>query len=257
MKRMYFLVLIFSITSCANNDTSKNAVIDSLKTVIQTKEAEMKWIKRKNPGVIIVNQEASTCAINLFYPFGLKVEIVDKRPDFNEKTFFGIAGAYTSKSGTIDGIFINNGKIINDTYNNELTGLCIIRNESIIIESSDKLNDELIKKVVSDKSSLFQQTLLIKNGLIVDCNLFGNAVNLRRALIKFNDGSYLVGESHRAMSIQEFQIALKEIGAIDAVNLDMGSWSEGWYKRNNGKMSIGDNFLKTNKQTNWIVYSLK
>ena len=257
MKRMYFLVLIFSITSCNNNDTIKNAVIDSLKKVIQTKESEIKWIKRKNPGVIVVNQEASTCAINFFYPFGLKVEIVDKRPDFNEKTFFCVAGAYTSKSGTIDGIFINNGQIINDTYNIQLTGLCITRNDSLIIETKDKLNDELIKKVVSEKSSLFQQTLLIKNGLIVDCNIFGDAVNLRRALIKFNDGSYLVGESHRAMSIQEFQSTLKEIGAIDAVNLDMGSWSEGWYKSNNGKMSIGDNFLNTNRQTNWIVYSLK
>ncbi len=257
MKRMYFLVLIFSITSCDNNETINNAVIDSLKKVIQTKESEMKWIKRKNPGVIVVNQEASTCAINFFYPFGLKVEIVDKRPDFNEKTFFCVAGAYTSKSGTIDGIFINNGQIINDTYNNELTGLCITRNDSLIIETKDKLNDELIKKVVSEKSSLFQQTLLIKNELIVDCNIFGDAVNLRRALIKFDDGSYLVGESHRAMSIQEFQSALKEIGAIDAVNLDMGSWSEGWYKSNNGKMSIGENFLNTNRQTNWIVYSLK
>jgi len=97
MKRMYFLVLIFSITSCDNNETINNAVIDSLKKVIQTKESEMKWIKRKNPGVIVVNQEASTCAINFFYPFGLKVEIVDKRPDFNEKTFFCVAGAYTSK----------------------------------------------------------------------------------------------------------------------------------------------------------------
>jgi exopolysaccharide biosynthesis protein len=257
MKRMYFLVLIFSITSCDNNETINNAVIDSLKKVIQTKESEMKWIKRKNPGVIVVNQEASTCAINFFYPFGLKVEIVDKRPDFNDKTFFCVAGAYTSKSGTIDGIFINNGQIINYTYNNELTGLCITRNDSLIIETKDKLNDELIKKVVSEKSSLFQQTLLIKNGLIVDCNIFGDAVNLRRALIKFNDGSYLVGESHRAMSIQEFQSALKEIGAIDAINLDMGSWSEGWYKSNNGKMSIGENFLNTNRQTNWIVYSLK
>lgn len=257
MKKIYILVLFFIITSSCNNKTNKDQIIDSLKSVIQTMESEMKWIKRKNPGVIIVNQEASTCAINLFYPFGLKVKIVDKRPDFNENSFFCVAGAYTSKSGTIDGIFINNGQIINNIYNIELTGLCIIQNDSLIIETKDKLCDELIKKVVSEKSSLFQQTLLIKNGLIVDCNLFGNAVNLRRALIKFNDGSYLVGESHRAMSIQEFQGALKEIGAIDAVNLDMGSWSEGWHRINNERIIIGENFLNTHRQTNWIVYSLK
>ncbi len=262
MKKISFVFLLIFLNSCNTNENNdkgnrKDSIIASLKSIIESKESEMKWLKRKNPSVIITNQEASTCAINLYYPFGLKVEIVDKKPTFNERTFFCVAGAYTSKSGTIDGIFINNGQIINNAFNNLLTGICIINSDSLIIETNNKQNDELIRKVVADKGSMFQQTLLLKNGAIVDCNLFGNAINLRRALIKFNDGSFLVGESHRAMSIQEFQNALKEIGAIDAVNLDMGSWSEGWHKVNNERIIIGENFLNTHRQTNWIIYSLK
>ncbi len=262
MKKISIVFLVFLFNACntiENNveDNRKDDIIDSLKSVIESKKSEMKWLKRNNPGVIIVNQEASTCAINLFLPVGLNIEIFDKKPAFNETNFFCVAGAYTSTSGTIDGLFINKGEIIQTKYNNALTGVCILKKDSLIIENSNTINDDLIKKVISEKSSLFQQTLLIKNGALVDCNLFGNAINLRRALIKFNDGTYLVGESHRVMTINEFQKALKEIGAMDAVNLDMGSWSEGWHKINNEKITIGENFTNTHKQTNWIVYNLK
>ena len=262
MRKLGFVFLLILLNSCNPNEKNdkenrKDFIIDSLKSVIESEESEMKWLKRNNPGVIIANQEASTCAINLFFPVGLKIKIVDKKPEFNEKTFFSVAGAYTSKSGNIDGLFINNGEKVQNVYNNTLTGVCILNKDSILIESSTTINDVLIKRVISEKSSLFQQTLLIKNGEIVNCNLFGNAINLRRALIKFNDGTYLVGESHRAMTIFEFQNALKEIGTLDAVNLDMGSWSEGWHKINNERITIGENFINTHRQTNWIIYSLE
>ena len=261
MKIIYCIFFVFILTSCTNNDiikdSIKDSIIDSLKTVIQTKETEINWIKNKKPSVIIENQEASTCAINLFYPFGLKIEIVDKRPENDGNTFLSVACAYTSKSGTIDGIFVKNGTLINKEINKSLTGVCIVNNNAISIAKSDIINNSLLKKVLNEKNTLFQQTLLIKNSQLVECNLFGSSINLRRALIKLDENKYFVGESHRPMTIIEFQNALKEIGAIDAVNLDMGSWSEGWYIRDNEKISIGDNFINTKRQTNWLTFNIK
>jgi hypothetical protein len=263
MKRIAFLFLVLLISSCNTieknqKDNRKDYMVDSLMSVIKSQESDLKWMKSKNPGVITLNQEASTCAIELFYPFGLNIKVAVKRPLNDESTFLSVAGAYTSKTGTIDGIFIQNGEIINKEINKLLNGVCVIKNNnSISIENTNTIDDAFTNKVLNEKSSMFQQTLLIKNKNIIECKLFGNNVNLRRSLVKFSDSSFLVCESSRAMTIMEFQKALKEIGASDAVNLDMGSWSEGWYKNSLGHKTIGGSFINTDKQTNWIIYTTK
>ena len=258
MKSYYCIILILVATACNNTSSGSkiNYIIDSLKSVIDENISEIKWIKKRNPGVIIENKEATTCAINLFHPFGLGIEIVNDRPENNNNTFLCVSGAYSSNENTIDGIFIKKGVLVNKAINEKLNGLCIFTNDNLHIENSNIISDSLINEAIISKRSMFQQTLLIKNSNIIQCKLFGDNINLRRALIKFDDSEFLVGESHRPMTILEFQKALKEIGVVDAVNLDMGSWSEGWYKSNNGKISIGDNFANTKRQTNWIVYSL-
>ena len=258
MKSYYCIILILVATACNNTSSGSKIdyITDSLKSVIDENISEIKWIKKRNPGVIIENKEATTCAINLFHPFGLSIEIVNDRPENNNKTFLCVPGAYTSNENIIDGIFIQKGVLVKKAINEKLNGLCIFSNNKLLIENSNIISDSLINEAIINKRSMFQQTLLIKNSNIIQCKLFGDNINLRRALIKFDDSEFLVGESHRPMTIIEFQIALKEIGVVDAVNLDMASWSEGWYKSNNGKMSIGDNFANTKRQTNWIVYSL-
>jgi len=258
MKSYYCIILILVFTACNNTSsgTKNDYIIDSLKSVIDENISEIKWIKKRNPGVIIENKEATTCAINLFHPFGLGIEIVNDRPENNNNTFLCVSGAYSSNENTIDGIFIKKGVLVNKVINEKLNGLCIFTNDNLHIENSNIISDSLINEAKINKRSVFQQTLLIKNSNIIQCKLFGDNINLRRALIKFDDSEFLVGESHRPMTIFEFQKALKEIGVLDAVNLDMGSWSEGWYKSNNGKISIGDNFANTKRQTNWIVYKL-
>lgn len=258
MKSYYCIILILVATACNNTSSGSKIdyITDSLKSVIDENISEIKWIKKRNPGVIIENKEATTCAINLFHPFGLGIEIVNDRPENNNNTFLCVSGAYSSNENTIDGIFIKKGVLVNKAINEKLNGLCIFTNDNLHIENSNIISDSLINEAIISKSSMFQQTLLIKNSNIIECKLFGDHINLRRALIKFDDSEFLVGESHRPMTIFEFQKALKEIGVLDAVNLDMGSWSEGWYKSNNGKISIGDNFANTKRQTNWIVYKL-
>jgi hypothetical protein len=41
----------------------------------------------------------------------------------------------------------------------------------------------------------------------------------------------------------------------NAIYLDMGTYSEGWYKNDDGKINtIGEDMKNTDKQSNWIVY---
>jgi len=143
---------------------------------------------------------------------------------------------------------------ISPLVNSWLTGACILSDTGIRIVEYKEVTTALLNDVKRLKQSLFQQSLLLKNSAIVECKLFGNRKNVRRALIQFED-FYCIGESDKPLTIQEFQQSLLEIGAIDAINLDMGTWSEGWFKdANNSKVTIGENMSNTQRQTNWIVY---
>ena len=165
-----------------------------------------------------------------------------------------VPAAFTTVDNQIDGLFIENGVVKNSTINKKLNGVCILANDGIKIINFQDWKPDLIDQAKSDKSSVFQQQLLVEKGEIVPCNLFGNHENIRRSLIQFSD-FYCIGESHRRTTLKEFQESLKSIGAVNAIHLDMGTWSEGWYKNHLGeKKQIGENMTNTQKQTNWLFY---
>ena len=167
--------------------------------------------------------------------------------------------AYTTiQNNKIDGLFVEEGvKIIGD-INNSLSGACIISNNDIRIISLEDLNNALIGEVIKSKKSIFQQILLIKNHHKVKVPLFVKSQDqdyIRRALIQFDD-FYCIGQSHRPIKISEFQESLISIGALNAINLDMGTYSEGWYKNTCcKKIIIGERMRNTDKQTNWLIYT--
>ena len=71
------------------------------------------------------------------------------------------------------------------------------------------------------------------------------------------DNSFCICQSKERLTIQDFQKALVDAGVENAVYLDMGGWSEGWYKNAyDEKMVIGEGMTSTDKQTNWLVYEL-
>ncbi|MGL2988065.1 phosphodiester glycosidase family protein [Flavobacterium sp. RSSA_27] len=212
-------------------------------------------MKKEIPNVIISNAEGGNCTINLYQPFGLKMQLSSNRPEFNQENFLCVPGAYTTTQNQIDGLCVVDGIKKNNLINPKLNGVAIISDKTIRIVRLQDFNDNLLNQVVSGKKSIFQQTLLIKDNQIVPCNLFGIKENRRRALIQFED-FYCIGESSRPLTISEFQESLVNIGAVNAVNLDMGTWSEGWYKNNcKEKIIIGEYMYNTNRQTNWLLFT--
>jgi len=212
--------------------------------------------KPLTPHVDIENADGGICTINLYHPNGLTIRLSHIRPDFTPENYLCVPGAYTTMDTQIDGLYIQEGNVISETLNNKLTGACILSKDSIQILSSEEINDQLLNQIKQSKKSFFQQSLLVKNNQIVPCDLFHGKENLRRALIEFKDNHYLIGESQTRVTISDFQESLVKIGAINAVNLDMGTWSEGWYKNHSGeKITVGEKMYSTNKQTNWIIYT--
>lgn len=270
MKIMFkYVTLILFVTvsfiSCKNkkevilavNKNDKLEIkLDSLDKLSNELKAEIKWIKKENPSIITEKIETRNCELLLFHPFGLNIQLKHDRPIIDNNNFLSIPAAYTSKQYQIDGLFIENGVEINALINSKLTGACIITNDNLQIIPFQDINEDLINELKLAKASFFQQTLLIQNNEIFPCKLFNNKKNLRRALVKFKKFSCIVQSS--SVTIGAFQESLVNIGAISAVNLDMGTWSEGWYNNTNcDNIQIGETMSNTDKQTNWLIYSNK
>lgn len=253
----------FILYSCSESISIKSNTeeVEGIEYQIDSIKNELSYEKQRNmrnnvshPCVSISEIETPSFALISYEKCGLIVELTNVRPIFNNKTFFCVPLAYTSPRKSIDGMFILKGNVINSVINNKLTGFCIISNYGVTIGDRNSLSDSIINGVVDSDNSLFQQTLLINNSSLIDCDLFGEKENLRRAIIKYQDVYYVV-ESHRPVTIREFQKGLLEVGVLSAINLDMGTYSEGWYKDENcNKIKIGEKMWNTNLQTNWLVF---
>lgn len=259
--RIYLLtlVLLSFASSCVKKDTTKLVLekrIDSLELIVKNDHDFLQYLEKANPTILVSKKKFNKGEICCYVPFGLTLKLCHERPKFEPNIYLCVPSAYTDPNKLIDGLFIEDGKVISKEVNKMLTGACILSNNSIQIIDNTLISDSLIEQIQNFGKSFFQQTLLVLNSKLVFCDLFKNKENFRRALVQFED-LYCISESVKPVTIIEFQKSLVSAGAINAINLDMGSWSEGWYRNNEGvKIRMGDNFTNTIKQTNWIVASL-
>lgn len=253
---LLFLLLVLTTTAQKSTMTSQlQDRIDSLMYLNSRLNAEITLLKKEIPNVMIEPADGGKCTINLYHPFGLTLQLHHLRPDYTPDNFLCVPGAYTTMDNQIDGLYIEDGIEITGVINNKLTGACIVSKDSLHFFRFEEIDSTLISQIKLQKKSFFQQSLLVKDREIVPCRLFGTRENLRRALIRFKD-TFCIGESQTRVTIMDFQEALQKIGAIDAINLDMGTWSEGWYKNHsNEKVTVGEKMYSTNKQSNWILYT--
>jgi hypothetical protein len=251
-KAVELILLVIILTSCYQ----KNEKIDRLEhRVAELERVTTKLIKSRNDSILVSNVDVSGYRFQLYQSGSLFIEIKHLRPIAFGLCVLSIPGAYTTRDNQIDGLFIERGVVIQSTIDNKLTGACIVSDTNIQIMEKNRVDANIIKRVVASKSSLFQQSLLVLHSRLIVCDLFGITKRQRRALVQFKT-NFAIVESEDALSIQLFQGCLLKMGVVSAVNLDMGSWSEGWYIDSSGqKVEIGDNKVNTSRQTNWLVFS--
>jgi hypothetical protein len=190
----------------------------------------------------------------MYETFNLKPAIVHQRPLVSKDIFLCIPAAYTNlKNDKIKGLFIENGEVINDELLNGFKGACIISNDNIEILRLQDINDSIIAETERYGHSLFQQSLLVYDFKVIPYGNFKDFRTKRRA-IAIKDNKFYVCESAGPVYFKEFQKALANTGVEVALYTDMGSWSEGWYRNYQGRIiRIGDNFLSTRRQSNWLI----
>lgn len=176
------------------------------------------------------------------------------KPDSNNTNLLlSVVAAFTSKAPEhVVGTSVSNGK--KRVYPTDAeTAYCLIIGEEVKIEALSENHKSAIETAVKQKGDYFQQMLLIENAEAKTCEIFKNRATFRRALAQKEGETHLV-ESLDRMTIEDFTNTLISFGYEQAIYLDMGSWSEGWY-RNEGNeiIRIGNNWKSSHLQTNWLV----
>jgi hypothetical protein len=263
MKTIISFTLFFFLSCNSKNQESNNDILNSevnklkrevkfLKNeILHLKKCKAKsWIYYKND---LTFYDSSNFAIKLF----------SKRPDKKNNQFvLSIPAAFTdnprNNHNLVDGCFIEKGIKISNDYNEDLSGTCVISNNIPIIYESKNL-PQVSKSALANKSSLFQQFLLVYKHKIISNIKFENKPSsksklIRRALAEIDNQFYIV-ESKLECSIIDFQNLLVSNNVKNAIYLDMGTYSEGWYRNEFDKTAtIGKDMKNTNNQSNWIVY---
>jgi hypothetical protein len=208
------------------------------------------------PGIITNKYKGSICDLYVYTPHKLTYHLTNKRPTFTNNNYLSVAAAFTAEDyKSKSGMLIIEGNSIFNSYNDSLTGRCIIDGSSIRILDYVKNIDSLKSKIITNKESFFQQALLVYNKKPVKWNLKHGPDKLqRRALIEFNN-QFSICESSTGVDIETFTLDLIKLGVKNAIYLDMGGWSEGWYKSVDGKQ-IGIGGKNASKsQINWLYLS--
>jgi len=188
------------------------------------------------------------------------VELALERPDTsNKKIHLSVAGTYTSPADKPEGFIVHRGEIIQMRERMAWNGAAFFKQDgtlSIFATNNGKLLTKTYLQTVStDKASLIQAHLLVDNGVAE--KLLPQTPYQRRALVTFKDNSIAVIETVDTVDLQTFANLLVELKVDAAINLDMGQWSEGWYRDpiSGQTRSIGYLTSATDKQSNWILFT--
>lgn len=205
---------------------------------------------------------ASGMEYTLFYQGPHTATFELKRPKQSDNSvLLCIPCAFTSYVGSIDGIYACDGRVHHKHFvSNACGGAGVIRNGSIDLISTNKgkiFTAEYLKDLSAKRASLFQQFLVVENG--VPAHFKDKTLYQRRAIVKLKDGQTAMVESKNALTLTQFGVDLKELGAKNALYTDMGAYDEGWYRDSVDKAvkPLGNDRSLTEKQTNWFTFRVK
>ncbi len=169
------------------------------------------------------------------------------------RVLLSVAGTYTSPDDKVLGIVMLDGRLV-EKGRMAWEGLLTIVGGTPHITKASKssLSSSRLKGFASQGASLLQGHLLVHQG---QPERYKPSPPLyRRALATFRNDTWAVVESVGPVELQPFARDLANLGASGALNLDMGGWSEGWFRDPSGSTKpLGVPHPSTGRQTNWLV----
>lgn len=195
----------------------------------------------------------------IFYPQNLVVQVATTRPKAEEERYrLAVAAAYTDleTNQPLD-LLVANGRLLQPHakvgfLNGMLT--CVGNKLTISrIGNGQSPAPAQLAQVQRQHGTLLLQELLVADGQ--NQKPAGGSLFQRRALTEFADHHFAVVESASdAVEMQQFGNDLVELGAKNALYLDMGDWDEGWYKADDKVVALGHRRTETARQSNWLVF---
>ncbi len=197
----------------------------------------------------------------IFHQGDLAASFEMKRPKQTDNSvLLCIPCAFTSYVGSIDGVYICDGKVHHRHFvSDQIGGAGIIQNGSVELIPTDKgkvLTNNYLNDLAKKRATLFQQFLIVQDG--VPAHFKDKTLFQRRAITKMKDGQTAIFESKTAISLTQFGQDLKDAGAKNALYTDMGKYDEGWYRNSEKAVKpLGLDRSLTDKQTNWLTFRLR
>jgi len=168
-----------------------------------------------------------------------------------------IPAAFTTKSGTVVGIYCCRGKVGNRRAISKPIGGAILSTDGDFRIFPTKrgaiFTNSFVESLKRNKASLFQQFQIVTNG--TPARFKDKKSYQMRAIVELKDGREGIVESKGSMTFKRFNHDLAAMGVKNALYTDMGAWDEGWYRApSSGRLvTIGNDRSATEKQSNWVV----
>ena len=207
----------------------------------------------------VTRQTAGGARYSLFYPGSLAVRAVTSRPvPESPPCLLSVAAAYTDlqTNHPLD-LLVCNGQVLQRQVKvGYLNGVLTSLGDTLTITrlaAGELPSSTEIERARNQRGTLLLQELLVFQGQNQKSD--GGSLFQRRALVEFANRRFAVVESHSdSVTMKQFGDDLVELGAKNALYLDMGGWDEGWYKAGGKTITLGHRRTHTTQQSNWLIF---
>ena len=240
-----------SSTQAANEqkDIVEELVPDTLVTLSNVEIDSLPFLVLKmNPEAAYISMADSVMPSETDSTIALCVEAAFTGELLKEFKTTNIGGDYV-----IDGVF-------HKGYRCKANTGFLYADKKIYTISSSEHCDEWIEKARENGGTLFQQILIVQNGMNVykGTPIKPATANIYRSACILNDGNFAVIQSTKALPLNDFINSLIEMGVSDALYLDMGrGWNYGWYRETVESPATKLFDYRTPYQTNWLIIRAK
>ena len=197
---------------------------------------------------------------SVFRPGPCTIRVVTSRPQpADERVQLSVAAAYTDldTNQPLDLLLCQGQRLQPQAKVGFLDGVLTIVDTTLRISRIAKGQTPPaaeLARVQRGRGTVLLQELLVYQGQ--NQRPAGGSRFQRRALAQWPGRRFAVVESTADnLTMQQFAADLIELGATDALYLDMGDWDEGWYRAGNGRAAaLGHLRTETARQSNWLVF---
>jgi hypothetical protein len=210
--------------------------------------------------LVVEKQTKQGSSYTLFYPQSLAVQVLTQRPEKTDARYhLTVAAAYTDldTDEPLD-LLVGQGRLRQTTAKvGFLTGVLTISGDTLTISqvaAGQAPPPKRLAQVAAQQGTVLLQELLVFEGK--SQRVAGGSRFQRRALVEFVNQQFAVVESAADdLEMQQFAADLLELGAKNALYLDMGDWDEGWYRAGSRVTTLGYRRTHTVRQSNWLVFA--